>query len=118
MYRQNFAQVVSQAAIHLHNEMGSIGTALYDSEAGLVFNNNVLRYVDESTLARLVSDCFAECVPGRLTRRNLDGVMVRALSLDDQHVFIVVGNRLEDSAINRFFASLQGVLPQPPALAD
>jgi hypothetical protein len=118
MYRQNFEQVVSQAAIHLHNELGSIGTALYNGRGGLLFNNNALHYLDEAALASLVVDCLAECIPGKLTHRTVNGVMVRTLTLDFEHVFIVVGNRLEDTAVSRFFSGLQRMLPKVHATDD
>ena len=112
-YRQNVEQVVSQAAIHLHNSLGPIGTALFDRHGALVFNNNALRYVNEKTLISLVADC-AIAASGSADLCTAEGIMARAIALDTQHIFVVVGQRLEQRTVDGFVSSLRAMLPSPP----
>jgi hypothetical protein len=113
-YRENLAEVVSQAAVHLHNAMGPVGTALFDQHGGLVINNNAFHYAQESILSDLAANCL--CNPGveRIERHVLDGVTAFTTALDRQHVFVVVGDCLEDNTISRFLISLRQVLPKAP----
>jgi hypothetical protein len=118
MYKQNVAQVVSQVAVHLHNALGPIGTALFDRHGTLVFNNNALHYVNEHTLAILVADCLINPAPGGLSTITTEGVTIRTIALDAQHVFVVVGTKLEDNVINGFVSSLRRVLPKASLTDD
>src|SRR5436853_4118750 len=93
-YRHTVEQVVSQAAIHLHNSLGPIGTALFDRHGVLVFNNNALRYVNEKALIGLVADCVI-AAPGSAELCTAEGITARAIALDTQYVFVVVGLKLE-----------------------
>lgn len=118
-YRQNVEQVVSQAAIHLHNSLGPIGTALFDRHGALVFNNNALRYVNEKTLVSLVADC-AIAAHGSAELCTGNGITARAIALDSQHIFVVVGPKLEEralDAVDGFVTSLRAMLPPPPGSA-
>src|SRR5258708_22816628 len=114
-YRQNVAQVVSQAAMHLHNSMGPIGTALLDRHGVLIFNNNALHYVSDTTLSRLASDCITNATSGVVERSAENGMTAWAVALDTQHVFVVVGTALESSTVDRFVATLRAMLPKAPA---
>jgi hypothetical protein len=109
-YRQNVVQVASQAAIHLHNQVGSIGTALFDRHGNLVFNNNALRYTTESAVVRLIGECLTD--PAAIRQHTLENVTIYAVALDKQHVFIVAGSHFERSTVDHFLSSLRQVLPQ------
>src|SRR5436309_11843001 len=87
-YRQNVEQVVSQAAIHLHNSLGPIGTALFDRHGVLIFNNNALRYVNEKALIGLVADCVI-AAPGSAELCSAEGITPRAIALDTQYIFVI-----------------------------
>src|SRR5690349_17315188 len=108
-YQQNVANVVSQAAIHLHNQIGSIGTALFDRQGTLLVNNNALRYASESTLTSLVLDCLKD--PALIHQRKIGSVSIYAAVLDKQHVFIIAGKQCESGTIDHFLANLRKVLP-------
>jgi hypothetical protein len=112
IYRQSVAQVVSQAAIHLHNSMGQIGTALLDRYGMVILNNNALHYADESTLARLANECLSNPLGAQSHKES--GFAARAIALDKQYVFIIVGNDLESSMVDGFVASLRQMLPKAP----
>src|SRR5579859_1898223 len=104
-YRHNMELVVSQAAIHLHNSLGPISTALFDRHGALVFNNNVLRYVNDSMLAGLFAACQADRLaggPGSAQCSTDDGMTVCSMALDTQHLFVVVGRGLEAKAVEGF----------------
>jgi hypothetical protein len=115
-YRRNVAQIVSQAAIHLHNQVGSIGTALFDRHGTLVFNNDVLHYANESTFTHLVAECLND--PVTIHQQTMGKITVYAAALDRHHVFIVAGERFEIGTIDHFLASLRQVLPKDPATDD
>lgn len=115
-YQRDIAQIASQAAIHLHNQVGSIGTALFDRHGTLIFNNNVLHYANESTFTLLVAECLND--PVAVQQKSMGKITVYAAALDRQHVFIVAGERCESGAIGHFLASLRQVLPKDPATDD
>src|SRR5689334_11222108 len=110
-YSHNVVQVVSQAAIHLHNALGSIGTALFDRCGTLIFNNNALKYVNENTLVEFVALNMVNPMALGTDHVTKDGVHVRVVALDGDHVFVVVGKSLESKAINTFVNSLKQVMP-------
>jgi hypothetical protein len=113
-YRENLAEVVSQAAVHLHNSMGPVGTALFDQNGSLVIDNNAFHYAKESILSGLAADCLCDPSVERVQRHVLDGVTAFTAALDHQHVFVVVGNGLEDTTVNHFLSSLRRLLPKAP----
>lgn len=113
-YSHNVVEVVSQAAIHLHNSLGSIGTALFDRSGTLIFNNNALKYVNENTLAELIALSLVNPLVLGSDHVTPQGIHVRVVALDSNHVFIIVGSNLESKAINAFIASLKQVMPKTP----
>jgi hypothetical protein len=113
-YSNNVAEVVSQAAIHLHNSHGSIGTALFDRSGTLIFNNSALRYVNENTLAELIALSMTNPLALGTDHVTKEGVNVRVVALDSNHVFVITGNCLESKAVNAFVATLRQVLPRTP----
>ena len=113
-YSHTVVEVVSQAAIHLHNAHGSIGTALFDRCGTLIFNNNALKYVNENTLAEFVALSMVNQLALGNDHVTKEGIHVRVVALDSDHVFVVVGTSLESKAINAFVASLKQVMPRTP----
>lgn len=109
-FRQNVVQVASQAAVHLHNQVGSIGTALFDRDGTLLFNNNALHYANEGVVVRLIAECLSD--PTTIWQRTLENATIYAVALDRQHVFIIAGSHFERSVVDRFLRSLRQVLPQ------
>lgn len=114
MHRNNLTQVVSQAAIHLHNELSTIGTALFDCNGSVLFSNNAQHYVNENTLAGLVADCLSAGRSEELRRVMSSGVTVRLIPLSDRYVFVVCGYDIKNEVLDRFVISLQNVLPKTP----
>ncbi len=114
-YRDELTQVLSQAVIHLHNALGPLGTALVERYGSLVFSNNALHYVSETTLAQLAVDSVGEAAPGVVQRHTLGNVTAMTTVLDDRYIFVVVGKQLEDGTVNRFLTNLRQVLPAAPA---
>jgi len=110
VYRQNVVQVASQAAIHLHNQVGSIGTAVFDRHGTLLFNNNALHYVNEGIVVRLIAECLSD--PTTIWQRTVENATIYAVALDRHHVFIIAGSHFERSAVERFLRSLRQLLPQ------
>jgi hypothetical protein len=113
-YNHNIAQVVSQAAIHLHNALGSIGTALFDRCGTMIFNNNALKYMNENTLAELIALSLANAQSFGNDYVTHDGIHVRVIALDSDHIFVVAGNSLESNTLNTFVTNLKRVLPKTP----
>jgi hypothetical protein len=117
-YKQSVQQVVSQAAIHLHNTLGQIGTALVDRHGTLLLDNNALHYLGTDGLNRLTQDCFSapqQTIRGTYTP-NADAA--HAFALDSQHAFIVVGNKIDVMTVESFVATLRQLLPPAPATDD
>jgi len=117
-YRQTVAQVVSQAAIHLHNALGPIGTALYDQHGALILNNNALRYASDNDLTRLVFDCLTGSKTAPILCRTADDVTLYATQLDSHHVFVVVGEAPDQATVDSFLSNLPRMLPPMPATDD
>src|SRR5579859_5489102 len=117
-YRNTVAQMVSQAAIHLHNTLGPIGTALYDQHGTLILNNNALRYANDNVLTRLVFECANGPIKGPMLCRATESVTLYAVQLDAQHVFVVVGSSLDEATVDGFLSNLRRLLPPAPKTDD
>ena len=117
-YRNSVAQVVSQAAIHLHNALGPIGTALYDQHGTLILNNNALRYAGDHTLAGFVFDCLISPITGPIVHQVSEKLTLYGMKLDSQHVFVVVGAELDKSTVDGFLSNLSRMLPPAPMTDD
>ena len=117
-YRNTIAQMVSQAAIHLHNTLGPIRTALYDQHGTLILNNDALRYTDDHVLTRLVFDCANGPARGPMLSHAEEDVRLYAVQLDSQHIFVVVGNCLDEATVDGFLSNLRRMLPPAPRTDD
>jgi hypothetical protein len=117
-YKQNVAQVVSQAAIHLHNSLGSIGTALIDSFGNLVFDNDALGCLNDEVISMLVMRCLNNPNSTGIDHTVDNDLLVWAIPLDAQHIFLIVGSQLEPQTINRFVSNLRRVMPKAPVTHD
>ncbi len=113
-YRDHVAEVVSQVAVHLHNSLGTVGTALFDQHGSLVIDNNASHYARESTLSYLAANCLCKSSLDAIECHPLDDVTAFTAPLNSQYVFVVVGNHLEAGVIERFLLSLRRMLPEIP----
>jgi hypothetical protein len=109
-YKQELAEVVSQAVVHLHNALGPVGTALLDEGGDIVFSNNASNYTNDDILTQLAARAHTE--PGAVLRHNLEHATAFTALLDHEHIFVVLGHGLEDGAVSGFVASLRQVLPE------
>ena len=109
-YVKELEAVVSQAALHLHTEIAHIGTALIDRAGEIVFSNNAFKYADEKMLNTFARRCPADS-QGIIHEYRSDGLTVFTVPLDDQHVFVVIGRRVDAAPVNRFMSRLRRVLP-------
>src|SRR5258705_4759651 len=109
-YKQELAEVVSQAVIHLHNAVGAVGTALLDEGGAIVFSNNASNYTNEETLSQLAACTYTD--PGAVLRHNLEHATAFTSLLDSEHIFVVLVHGLEHGAVIGFVAILRQVLPE------
>ena len=110
--RQNVAQVVSHATVPLHETIGPVGTALYDSDGTVLFDNGALRYADEGAVNQAINDCLTNPLPGAVYRCDSENTSAYAISLESQHIFVIVGPHFEFDSIDKYLVNIHELFPK------
>ena len=106
----NLERIVSQAATHLHNAVGKVGTALVRQDSTVVFSHNALDYADLPTLARFVTSCLMDQNDQNIQRHDVKDLKVFAMALDAEYAFLVIGKCPEEKVVTDFLNNLRRVL--------
>lgn len=110
-YHHDLERIVSQAATHLHNALGKVGTALVRQDNTVVFCHNALDYADLPTLARFVASCLINQQDQNIQRNNVKDFKVFAMALDAEYAFLVIGECPDEKVVTDFLCNLRRVLP-------